>query len=174
MATHSSILAWRIPWTEEPGRPWSMGSQRVGHDWSDWACTQKEIWYSRRVWQPTPVFSPGESPGQRSLAAHRVAKSQTQQNRPCMLRLRTLSNLWQLCPSGDPVWMLGHCLDPQIALTWGAGIALLQRAAPVLLTLLFPPYFLHPTEFCMFLHILFRWSGTGSCSQLQTLLCLEV
>ena len=33
MATHSSILAWRIPWTEEPGRLQSMGSQRVGHDW---------------------------------------------------------------------------------------------------------------------------------------------
>ena len=32
MATHSSILAWRIPWTEEPGWPQSMGSQRVGHD----------------------------------------------------------------------------------------------------------------------------------------------
>ena len=33
MATHSSILALRIPWTEEPGRLQSMGSQRVGHDW---------------------------------------------------------------------------------------------------------------------------------------------
>ena len=32
MATHSSILAWRIPWTEEPGRLQSMGSQRIGHD----------------------------------------------------------------------------------------------------------------------------------------------
>ena len=32
MATHSSILAWKIPWTEEPGRLHSMGSQRVGHD----------------------------------------------------------------------------------------------------------------------------------------------
>ena len=31
-ATHSSILTWRIPWTEEPGRPQSMGSQRVRHD----------------------------------------------------------------------------------------------------------------------------------------------
>ena len=31
MATHSSILAWEIPWTEEPGRLPSMGSQRVGH-----------------------------------------------------------------------------------------------------------------------------------------------
>ena len=33
IATHSSILAWRIPWTEEPGGLQSMGSQRVGHDW---------------------------------------------------------------------------------------------------------------------------------------------
>ena len=32
MATHSNILAWRIPWTEEPGRVQSMGSQRVEHD----------------------------------------------------------------------------------------------------------------------------------------------
>ena len=35
MATHSSVLAWRIQWTEEPGRLWS---QRVGHNWSDLAC----------------------------------------------------------------------------------------------------------------------------------------
>ena len=35
MATHSSVLAWRIPWTEKPGRLQSMGSHRVGHDLSD-------------------------------------------------------------------------------------------------------------------------------------------
>ena len=40
MATHSSILAWRIPWTEEPGVLQSMGSQRVGHDSNDLARTQ--------------------------------------------------------------------------------------------------------------------------------------
>ena len=34
MATHSSILAWKIPWTEEPGGLQSMGSQRAGHDWA--------------------------------------------------------------------------------------------------------------------------------------------
>ena len=34
MATHSSILAWRIPWTEEPGGLQSTGSRRVGHDWA--------------------------------------------------------------------------------------------------------------------------------------------
>ena len=38
MHTHFSILAWRIPWTEELGGLQSMGSQRVGHDWSDLAC----------------------------------------------------------------------------------------------------------------------------------------
>ena len=37
MAIHSSILAWRIPWTEEPGRLRPIGSQRVGHDWSNLA-----------------------------------------------------------------------------------------------------------------------------------------
>ena len=35
MATHSSTLAWRIPWTEELGGPQSIGSDRVGHDWSE-------------------------------------------------------------------------------------------------------------------------------------------
>ena len=39
MTTHSSILAWRIPWTEEPGGLQFMGSQRVGHNWSDLART---------------------------------------------------------------------------------------------------------------------------------------
>ena len=40
MATHTSILVWTIPWTEEPGGLQSMGSQKVRHDRSDLACTQ--------------------------------------------------------------------------------------------------------------------------------------
>ena len=39
IATHSSILAWRIQWTEKPGWLESIGLQRVGKDWSDWAST---------------------------------------------------------------------------------------------------------------------------------------
>ena len=39
MGTHSSILAWRVPWTEEPGRLQSMGSQRARHEWSNSART---------------------------------------------------------------------------------------------------------------------------------------
>ena len=40
MATNSTIHAWRIPWTEEPGRLWPTGSQRDRHDWSDLAHAQ--------------------------------------------------------------------------------------------------------------------------------------
>ena len=63
MAAHSSILAWRILWTEEPGGLLSMRSHRVGHNWSDLACMhalEKEM-------APTLVILPGESQGQRSL-----------------------------------------------------------------------------------------------------------
>ena len=43
METHSSILAWRIPWTKEPGRLQSRGSQRVRHNWSDWAYMHRTL-----------------------------------------------------------------------------------------------------------------------------------
>ena len=48
MATHSSILGWRIPWTEEPGGLQSVGLQRVRHDWSGLACmhTHMHTWYT--------------------------------------------------------------------------------------------------------------------------------
>ena len=60
MAPHSSTLAWKIPWTEEPGRLQSMGSLRVGHDWATWL-SLFTFMHWRRKWQPTPVFLPGES-----------------------------------------------------------------------------------------------------------------
>ena len=43
LAPHSSTLAWKIPWTEEPGRLQSMGSYRVGHDWSDLAAAAASL-----------------------------------------------------------------------------------------------------------------------------------
>ena len=46
MATHSSVLAWRIPGTAEPGGLPSMGSHRVGHDWSDLAAAAVSLWAS--------------------------------------------------------------------------------------------------------------------------------
>ena len=51
MATHSSILAWRIPWTEEPGELLSVGSHRVGHNWSDLAAVA-----AAAVSQKSPSF----------------------------------------------------------------------------------------------------------------------
>ena len=66
MAPHSSTVAWKIPWTEEPGRLQSMGLQRVGHDWAT-SLSLFTCMHWRRKWQPTPVFLPGESQGLWSL-----------------------------------------------------------------------------------------------------------
>ena len=71
MAPHSSTLAWKIPWTEEPGRLQSMGSLRVGHDWGT-SLSLVSFMHWRRKWQPTPVFLPGESQGRRSLVGCRL------------------------------------------------------------------------------------------------------
>ena len=60
MAPHSSTLAWKLPWTEEPGRLQSMGSLRVGHD-SVTSLSLFTFMHWRRKWQPTPVFLPGDS-----------------------------------------------------------------------------------------------------------------
>ena len=66
MAPHSSTLAWKIPWTEEPDRLQSMGLLRVGNDGAtSLSLITFMLW--RRKWQPTSVFLPGESQGQRSL-----------------------------------------------------------------------------------------------------------
>ena len=67
---HSSTLAWKIPWMEEPGRLQSMGSLRVGHN-SDFTFTF-HFMHWRRKWQPTPVFLPGESQGRGSLVGCRL------------------------------------------------------------------------------------------------------
>ena len=50
MVTHSSILAWKIPWTEAPGGLQSMGSQRVGHDWSYFSFCVDVIPYLNWCW----------------------------------------------------------------------------------------------------------------------------
>ena len=96
MATHSCILAWRIPWAEEPGGLQFVGLQRVGHYWvtrastlgfpggasgKELACKCRRLtrcgftprdrkipW--RRTWQPTPVFLLGKFHGQRSQVGY--------------------------------------------------------------------------------------------------------
>ena len=71
MAPHSSTLAWKIPWTEEPVRLQSMGSLRVRHDWAT-SLSLLTFVHWRRKWQPTPVFLPGESQGWGSLVGCRL------------------------------------------------------------------------------------------------------
>ena len=76
VALHSSTLAWKIPWTEEPGRLQSMGSLRVGHDWAT-SVSRFIFMHWRRKRQPTPLSclenprdgEPGELP---SMGSHRV------------------------------------------------------------------------------------------------------
>ena len=69
MAHHSSILAWKIPWMEEPFRLQSMGSLRVRHDWAT-SLSLFTFMHWRRRWQPTPVFLLGKSHGWRSLVGY--------------------------------------------------------------------------------------------------------
>ena len=76
LASHSSTLALKIPWTEEPGRLQSMGSLRVGHDWAT-SLSLFIFMHWRRKWQLTAVFLPGESQGLEpcglpSVGSHRV------------------------------------------------------------------------------------------------------
>ena len=66
MAPQSTTLAWKILWTEEPGRLQSMRLLRVGHDWVT-LLSLFTFMHWRRKWQPTPVFLPGESQGRGSL-----------------------------------------------------------------------------------------------------------
>ena len=69
MANHSSILAWRIPWMEEPGRLQSMGLRTVRHNWAT-SLSLFTFIHWRRKWQSTAVFLPGKSHGQRSLVGY--------------------------------------------------------------------------------------------------------
>ena len=62
MAPDSSTLAWKIPWTEEPGGLQSMRSLGVGHYWAT-SLSLFTFTHWRMKWQPIPVFLPGESQG---------------------------------------------------------------------------------------------------------------
>ena len=71
MAPHSSTLAWKISWMEEPSRLQSMGSLRVRHDWAT-SLSLFTFMHWRRKWQLTPVFLPGEYQGWGSLVGCRL------------------------------------------------------------------------------------------------------
>ena len=126
MAVHSSTLACKVPWTEEPGSLQSMGSQRVGHDWAtllylplmpgfpvgsdgkESACQCQahkrcglDPWVSkmpwRRKWQPTPVFLPGELHGPEEPGG--LWPIESQRVRHDWSDLGKESEVAQLCPT---------------------------------------------------------------------------
>ena len=125
MAPHSSTLAWKIPWMEEPGRLQSMGSLRVGHDWA--TCLSLFTFMRwRKKWQPTPVFLPGESQGQGSLVGCRLGVTQSR------TRLKWLSIVY--CSSSRKMFLHHHSVDH---LLWPKGS--LIYCSP---TIIVPPLFI--------------------------------
>ena len=88
MAPHSSTVAWKIPWMEEPGRLQSIRSLRVGRNWAT-SLSLSTFMHWKRKWQPTPVFLPGESHGRRSLIG---CSPWVAQNRTRLKRLSSSSS----------------------------------------------------------------------------------
>ena len=113
MAPHSSTLAWKIPWTEEPGALQSMGSLEVGHDWAT-SLSLFTFMHWRRKWQPTPVFLSAESQGRGSwwAALYGVTQSRT--------RLKQLSR----SSSSRTLQWLFVLLCAHINLRWGNKVIL--------------------------------------------------
>ena len=105
MALYSSTLAWKIPWTEEPGRLQSMGSLGVRDDGAT-SLSLFTFMHWRKKWQSTPLFLPGESQGRGSLVAavHSIAQSQT--------RLKQLSSSSTPGRASHPRWVLLFGLFP--------------------------------------------------------------
>ena len=100
MAPHSSTLAWKILWTEEPGRLQSMGSQRVGHNWAT-SLSVFTFMHWRRKWQPTPVFLPGESQGWGSLVGcHLWGRTESDMTEATQQQQQLLSHVRCFC---DPM-----------------------------------------------------------------------
>ena len=121
MAPHSSTLAWKIPWTEEPGRLQSTGSLRVRHDWAT-SLSLFTFMHWRRKWQPPPVFLPGESQGRGSLVGCRLwgctesdTTEATQQQVRVVELWVTQFTFWRSVPGGGP---MDESLGPKGTSLW--------------------------------------------------------
>ena len=117
MAPHSSTLAWKIPWMEDPGGPQSMGLLRVGHDWAT-SISLFTFMQWRRKWQPTPVFLPGESHGRGNLVGCRLW-SRT--------RLKRLSS--SSSNPSTPVW-IRKCNEGLLPSLCGAVVTFISPYSP--------------------------------------------
>ena len=98
-ATYSSVLAWGIPWTEEPGRLQSIGSQRVRHYRSDWACTHA----------PSPFRAALSCPMHPVRVFHRLFFSESPWDRLLLFSCSVMSDSMDCSMPGFPV--LHHLLE---------------------------------------------------------------
>ena len=155
--THSSPLAWKIPWTEEPDGLRSTGPQRVGHNWET-SLSRFTFMPWRRKWQPTAGVWPGESQGWGSLVGCRLWVAQRQ------TRLTWFSSsnraVW---PILQLLWKLGVCgltrLQRIVSIHWGPSCPdLLGLASPMSNQNEAPSFHLHYRAFCgISLRINFSW-----------------
>ena len=150
MATHSSILVWRIPGMEEPGGLPSVWLHRIGHDWSDLAAaaapSRGPVSLLGYIWLPQGLI----------LIPFRLPQIS------CFVSALNVSPLTQTLAL---MWGLDPCFSSPIC----RGL--------ILVTLLFFPQFLRPTEFCcdsIYSFLLVRYSCLLSPGILHGLLCLKV
>ena len=106
MATHSSTLAWKIPWTEEPCRLQSMGSQRVGHNWATslTSLTQSHSWLMTEVSNSSAsdnqAFSHWTTPPPRQLKSLYDLEEISPHHEPTVTSLRPSFLSWE-----NPGWL---------------------------------------------------------------------
>ena len=107
MAPHSSTVAWKIPWMEEPGRLPSTGLLRIRHDWAT-SLPLFTFMHWGRKWQPTPMFLPEQPQGRGTwwAAVYGVAQSRT-----WLKRLSSSSSLTQSSNHSDPFNMRLQMMD---------------------------------------------------------------
>ena len=135
MAPHSSTLAWKIPWTEEPGRLQSKGSLRVGHDWVT-SLSLFSFMHWRRKWQSSPVFFPGESQELGSLpsmGSHRVGHDWSDLAAAAVLWITVLANTFQL--DRQPQALLCRNPEPPLRVGWQSSVVTVKvkiRVCPLL------------------------------------------
>ena len=153
MAPHSSTLAWKIPWTEEPGGLQSMGSRRVGHNWAT-SLLLFTFMHWRRKWQHTPVFLPGESQRRRRLVGCHLW-GHTELDTTDVTQQQERHQLTTYGFHTDHKWSAGlaqgvNTLFPRLVLQWGAVSAPQARSANA-------PLFFSWSEWC-------AWFVLGLCS----------
>ena len=139
MATHSSILAWRIPWMEEPGRLQSTGSQRIGHDWATslsfpyTICVCMYVQLCLTLWDPMDCSLPDSSvgfPRQEYWSGLSFPSPGDLSNpgiKPSLLHLLH----WQadslpVCHLGSPIYVYIHTINTQEVIK-AFGILVFQR-----------------------------------------------